>query len=83
MCCPVHIVAISSASWVQNMGISFRAQNAGKKSVTLNLKHPDGAKTLKLLAATSDVLVENFRPSVMTRLGLGYRDLKPTCPALI
>ena len=67
----------------QNMGISFLAQNAGKKSVTLNLKHPKGAKILKQLVATSDVLVENFRPGVMARLGLGYSDLKPTCPALI
>ena len=67
----------------RNMGISFLAQNAGKKSVTLNLKHPEGTKILKQLAAASDVLVENFRPGVTARLGLGYDDLKPTCPELI
>lgn len=65
------------------MGISFLAQNAGKKSVTLNLKHEDGKDLLKRLVATADVLVENFRPGVMDRLGLGYDVLKQSQPSLI
>ncbi|MYA89302.1 MAG: CoA transferase [Boseongicola sp. SB0662_bin_57] len=58
------------------MGASFLAQNAGKKSVTLNLKHAEGKSLLKRLAAKADVLVENFRPGVMERLGLGHDVLK-------
>ena len=65
------------------MGVSFLAQNAGKKSVTVNLKHDEGKDLLKRLVATSDVLVENFRPGVMDRLGVGYETLKQSNPALI
>ena len=65
------------------MGVSFLAQNAGKKSVTLNLKHDEGKALLKRLVATADVLVENFRPGVMDRLGLGYAELKQVKPSLI
>lgn len=66
-----------------NMGISFLAQNAGKKSITLNLKSADGKELLKKLVKESDVLVENFRPGVMDRLGLGYKILKEENPKLI
>lgn len=66
-----------------NMGISFLAQNAGKKSLTLNLKHDKGKALLKTLVATADVLVENFRPGVMQRLELGYETLKAVRPELI
>lgn len=65
------------------MGVSFLAQNAGKKSVSLNLKHPKGADILRALVRRADVLVENFRPGVMTRLGLDYPALKAENPALI
>lgn len=65
------------------MGISFLAQNAGKKSVTLNLKRPEGVALLKQLVETADVLVENYRPGVMQRLGLGYDVLKASNPRLI
>lgn len=67
----------------KGMGISFLAQNAGKKSLTLNLKHDAGKDALKRLVRTADVLVENYRPGVMTRLGLGYETLKAENPALI
>jgi CoA:oxalate CoA-transferase len=56
----------------RRMGASFLAQNAGKRSVTLNLKHPAGKEAFLRLVATADALVENFRPGVMDRLGLGY-----------
>lgn len=65
------------------MGVSFLAQNAGKKSVTVNLKHPEGKALFLRLLATADVLVENFRPGVMNRLGLGYDALRPVAPHLI
>ncbi len=65
------------------MGTSFLAQNANKKSVTLNLKAPEGKEILKRLVKTADILVENFRPDVMTRLGLSYDILKQINPRLI
>ena len=65
------------------MGVSFLAQNAGKGSVTLNLKHPKGRELLVRLVKASDVLVENFRPGVMDRLGVGYDVLKEANPRLI
>ena len=66
-----------------NMGVSFLAQNAGKKSVTVNLKNPDGKALFEKLVATADVVVENFRPGVMDRLGVGYDLLKEIKPDLI
>ncbi|MBB93434.1 MAG: CoA transferase [Rhodobacteraceae bacterium] len=65
------------------MGISFLAQNAGKRSVTLDMKHPEGKALLKRLVKTADVVVENFRPGVMDRLGLGYDVLREVNPTLI
>jgi formyl-CoA transferase len=65
------------------MGTSFLAQNANKKSITLNLKSPAGKEIFRKLAATADVVVENFRPDVMKRLGLGYDDLKVINPRLV
>ena len=65
------------------MGASFLAQNAGKRSITLNLKHPLGREAFTRLVATADVVVENFRPGVMDRLELGYSKLKAVKPNLI
>lgn len=65
------------------MGISFLAQNAGKKSVTVNLKDRRGADLLRGLAREADVLIENFRPGVMARLGLGPEVLRQDNPRLI
>ena len=67
----------------RGMGASFLAQNAGKRSITLNLKSPKGRDAFERLVATSDVVVENFRPGVMDRLGLGYTALKVAKPDLI
>lgn len=60
----------------RGMGASFLAQNAGKRSLTLNLKSSKGRDVFLRLLATADVIVENFRPGVMERLGLGYAALK-------
>lgn len=65
------------------MGVSFLAQNPGKRSITLDLKHPLGKDVLRRLVQSADVLVENFRPGVMSRLGLGYADLLAVNPKLI
>ena len=58
------------------MGASFLAQNAGKRSVTINLKNSSGKEVFRRLVGTADVVVENFRPGVMDRLDLGYQELK-------
>ncbi len=65
------------------MGTSFLAQNANKKSLTLNLKAPEGKEIFKRLVGTADVVVENFRPDVMTRLGLPYEVLRQINPRLV
>ena len=65
------------------MGVSFLAQNAGKRSVTLNLKHAKGKSLFKRLVGEADVLVENFRPGVMERLGLHWEVLKTENPKLV
>lgn len=65
------------------MGVSFLAQNPGKRSLTLNLKNAEAREVFLKLVASADVLVENFRPGVMTRLGLGYETLKAVNPKLI
>ncbi|MBI3826747.1 MAG: CoA transferase [Candidatus Rokubacteria bacterium] len=61
----------------------FMAVNRNKKSVTLNLKAPEGRALLRRLIARSDVVVENFRTGTMDRLGVGYKALRRTQPRLI
>lgn len=65
------------------MGTSFLAQNANKKSVTLNLKEDKAKEIFFKLVQTADVVVENFRPGVMDRLGIGYRDLEKINPKIV
>jgi CoA:oxalate CoA-transferase len=65
------------------MGTSFLAQNSNKKSLTINLKDPQGREVFKKLIKTADALVENFRPDVMSRLGLSYKVLSEINPRLI
>jgi crotonobetainyl-CoA:carnitine CoA-transferase CaiB-like acyl-CoA transferase len=61
----------------------FGQLNAGKKSIVLDLKQPAAVEVIRRLARTTDVLVENFRPGVMQRLGLDYPALAAVQPALI
>lgn len=65
------------------MGVSFLAQNTGKRSITINLKNSAGKDVFRSLVGTADVLVENFRPGVMDRLGVGYQTLKEIRPDLV
>lgn len=66
-----------------NMGASYLAQNAGKKSVAINLKDPRGKTILKQLVKQSDALVESFRPGVMARLELSAEILRAEHPRLV
>jgi CoA:oxalate CoA-transferase len=65
------------------MGTSFLAQNANKKSLTLNLKFAEAKDVFLALADEADVVVENFRPGVMDRLGVGWDVLSKRNPRLI
>jgi formyl-CoA transferase len=65
------------------MGTSFLAQNANKKSVTLNLKDKEAKEIFLNLVKTADVVVENFRPDVMGRLGLDHKKLSEVNPRII
>ncbi|MCI0472022.1 MAG: CoA transferase, partial [Ignavibacteria bacterium] len=67
----------------KNMGTSFLAQNCNKKSLTLNLKNEKAKEIFRKLVMTSDVVVENFRPGVMKRLGLSYETLSEVNPGII
>lgn len=58
-------------------------RDRGKKSITLNLKHPDGKEIFKKLVATADVVLENFPPNMMQELGLGYETLSAIKPSLV
>jgi crotonobetainyl-CoA:carnitine CoA-transferase CaiB-like acyl-CoA transferase len=61
----------------------FLSVNRNKKSLALDLKSPEGKDLLRRLAYKSDVLIENFRPGTMERLGLGEKDLRGAHPRLI
>ena len=61
----------------------FPTVNHNKKCITLNLKAPEGKELLKSLIKDADVLVENYRPGVMDRLGVGYEVLRTINPRLI
>lgn len=65
------------------MGTSFLAQNGGKRSIAIDLKHPEGRQVLLDLVRRADALVENFRPGVMARLGLSWDALRAARPALV
>jgi formyl-CoA transferase len=64
-------------------GSDYQYTHRNKRSITLNLKEPEGIAMLKRLIATADVVVENFRPDVKFRLGIDYETLSATQPRLV
>lgn len=69
--------------FVNGQSYYFLALNRNKKSMTLNLKKEEGKKIFIDLARTADVVLENYRPGVMDRLGLGYARLREVNPRLV
>jgi crotonobetainyl-CoA:carnitine CoA-transferase CaiB-like acyl-CoA transferase len=65
------------------MSPAFIAVNAGKKSLVLNLKHPPAVEAVRRLIGGADVVLENFRPGVMARLGLDYESVRALQPRLV
>ncbi|HEX7125848.1 MAG TPA: CaiB/BaiF CoA-transferase family protein [Thermodesulfobacteriota bacterium] len=61
----------------------FPTYNRNKRSVAVDLKRPDGIRLVRRLVDSADVVIENFRPGAMARLGLGYRDLAASNPRLV
>ena len=67
----------------EGISIIYPTYNRNKKSLTLNLKSPQAREIVRRLAAKSDIVVENYRPGVLAKLGLAYEDLKKVKPDLI
>jgi crotonobetainyl-CoA:carnitine CoA-transferase CaiB-like acyl-CoA transferase len=64
-------------------GSDFQNLHRNKRSITLNLKEPEGLEVFKRLVATADVVVENYRPDVKYRLGVDYESLRQVNPGLV
>ncbi|MEZ5237083.1 MAG: CoA transferase [Acidimicrobiales bacterium] len=71
------------AGSAQGVSAPFNSINRNKRSITLNLKHDDGKALLKRLVAEADVVVQNFRPGALDRLGVGWDELRRVNPELI
>lgn len=67
----------------QSESLYFANINRNKKGITLNLKSAEGKETFKKLVEKADIVVENYRPGVMDKLGLGYEELKTINPRII
>jgi len=76
---PSNIAKLSE----DGMSTSYLSQNAGKRSITLNLRTVEGQRVFKQLARDADVIVENLRTGTMARYGLGYEDIKKINPRAI
>jgi len=70
-------------AYIEGESVSFLAVNRNKKSISLDLKSPEGLDIARRIIGESDVVIENFRPGVMDRLGLGYEELAADLPDLI
>lgn len=66
-----------------SMPTYYAQQNTGKRSVSLDLAHPDGQRIAMALAERADVIVENFRPGVMTKFGLSYEAVAAANPRIV
>ena len=69
--------------YINDQSSYFLSINRNKRSITLDLKKPEGREVFMQLAKCSDVVTENFTPGVVKRLGIGYSDIKPVNPGLV
>lgn len=72
--------------WGKNIGGLpgyFHQQNAGKRNICIDLRSSDAASLVKALVKEADIVIENYRPDVMDRLGIGYEDLRVVNPGII
>jgi crotonobetainyl-CoA:carnitine CoA-transferase CaiB-like acyl-CoA transferase len=76
--------SVISKEWSERqMAPAWQATHANKRAITLDLKNPKAIEVVNKLAETADVVLENFRPGVMDRLGIGYKALSAINPKLI
>ncbi|GAB2732494.1 MULTISPECIES: CaiB/BaiF CoA-transferase family protein [Comamonas] len=68
---------------IQGESATFMIVNRNKRGIAVDLKHPDGLQVVRRLIDKADVVIENFRPGTMEKLGLGYDVLRASNPALI
>ncbi|MEG1758403.1 MAG: CaiB/BaiF CoA-transferase family protein [Oscillospiraceae bacterium] len=68
---------------IREEGSAFHMLNRGKKSCKLNLRSPEGQKAFMALAKTADVIIEQFRPGVVERLGVDYRSVRSINPGVV
>jgi crotonobetainyl-CoA:carnitine CoA-transferase CaiB-like acyl-CoA transferase len=61
---------------IGSISLYYAQQNTGKRNISIDLRHPEGAAIARDLAAHVDVIVENYRPGVMAHLGLGWDELR-------
>ena len=73
----------NSGPFVDDMSVQFAAYNRGKKSITLNTRHPKGKQMFMDLVEVSDVVLENFRPGTMEDMGFSYENLSKVNPGII
>ena len=73
----------NSGPFVGDMSVQFAAYNRGKKSITLNMRHPRAERLFNQLLQISDVVLENFRPGTMDKMGLGYQEMCKVNPGII
>lgn len=69
--------------FVNGESVQFMSQNRNKRSLRLDLKSPEGKAVFLRLAKSADVIVENFRPGTVARLGIGYEDVRAVNPRII
>jgi len=67
----------------KKIGSGFAAQNAGKKSLAIDITKPEGAEVVHRLSEQADILVENYRPGAIAKYGLGYDAVKARNPSVI
>jgi len=79
------LVELIGGKQARNAGLShyFHAMNRGKRSITIDLKHPEGAELVRRLAKVCDVLLTNYRIGVLERLGLGFEALQTANPKIV
>jgi crotonobetainyl-CoA:carnitine CoA-transferase CaiB-like acyl-CoA transferase len=68
---------------VNGMSSLYLVCNRGKRCIAVDLQQPDGQQVVRDIAATSDVVLQNYRPGVMDRLGLGYEDIRKVNPDVV
>ena len=79
----IRVTGLDPELRAARMGTHFLSQNAGKRSVTVNMKDARGRDIVKKLIETGDVFVENFRPGAAERLGLSYEEARAIRPDII